>query len=405
MRTNPRHIIWGILIFMAYPVFADFNMPDNPSYEEIPVYPLPNDSQKVVIPVDYAQAILLNPDAYQGIDAESVYQIELVFTRYPVDFSRWRTDYNWLLEQRLRSLFALDSALFDQEHIVWKYILQTDPQNEPQCMNFFHGFIISWSPYAKPQTPSDSLQRLIEENEDGKMLTDIIYGYSGKLKDSSVYKVFQRHPEWEDMLVVMDWTSSMYHNGASVMRWHREHLEKQAIQHLVVFNDGNGKPHGAKRIGRTGGIFFCQPNEIDDVIHTMVKAKEATLGGDAPENDLEALLKASLRLDDFDELVLIPDRNSSIRDITLIRYLKKPVHIILFKGAKVRTSGLGSSGKWVIDEWVHPHYLTLASMTGGSIHTATQDLSNLSEMKTGETVKFGFHEYIKMENGSFQRAK
>jgi hypothetical protein len=347
--------------------------------------------------------VLLQTEAYQAIKAENVLQIELVFTRYPVDFNAWRTDYDWLLEQRLRSLFALDSALFEQEKIQWKYILQTDPQNEPDCMDFFHGFIISWSPYIRPDVPSDSLKIMIEENEDGKMLTDIIYGFSGKLKDSSVYQVFLRHPEWSNMLVVMDWTSSMYQNGASVMRWHREHLEKQAIRHLAIFNDGNGKPHGAKLIGRTGGIYFCQPNNIDDVIHTMVKAKEATLGGDAPENDMEALVKASRRLKDYTELVLIPDRNSSIRDIQLIRYLNKPVHIILFNGPRVRVSGLGVSGEWMIDEWIHPHYLTLASLSGGTIHTATRDLANLAEMKAGDSVKFGIHEYVKLENGVFQR--
>lgn len=403
MRTICAYITWAMLMLLALPVSADFSMPENPIYEEIPVYPLPQDSQKIVIPVDYAQAVLLKPEAYDGLTAAHVTQIELVFTRYPVNFNEWRTDYDWLLEQRMRSLFALDSTLFEQENITWKYILQTDPQNEPQCMDFFHGFIISWTPFVRPDQPSDSLEVLIQESEDGKMLTDIIYGFSGKLKDSSVYKVFQRHPEWENMLVVMDWTSSMYHNGASVMRWHREHLEKQAIRHLVIFNDGNGRPHGAKRIGRTGGLYFCEPNKIDDVIHSMVKAKEATLGGDAPENDLEALVKASRRLSDYSDLVLIPDRNSSVRDIRLIPYLNKPVHIILFKGPKVRVSGLGQSGQWIIDEWVHPHYLTLASMTGGSIHTDKRDLTKLSEMKAGETLKFGLHEYVKKENGSFVR--
>lgn len=398
-----KFILAAILILMASVSYAEFTMPANPLYAEIPVYALPKDSLKVVIPVDYAQAVLLTPEAYQGFQAENVLQIELVFTRYPVDFTEWRTDYNWLLEQRLRSLFAMDSSLFEQDKIQWKYILQTDPQNEPQCMDFFHGFIISWTPYIRPDEPSDSLKILIEENEDGRMLTDIIYGFSGKLKDSSVYKVFQRHPEWGNMLVVMDWTASMYHNGASVMRWHREHMEKQAIRHLTVFNDGNGKPHGAKRIGRTGGIFFCQPNNIDDVIHTMVKAKEATLGGDAPENDLEALVKASRNLADYTELVLIPDRNSSVRDIRLLTYLNRPVHIILFKGPRIRLSGLGSSGKWIIDEWIHPHYLTLASLSGGTIHTATRDVTNLSEMNPGESVKFGHHEYVKQENGTFIR--
>ncbi len=395
--------IWGVMMLAILPARGNFHMPENPAYQEIPFYSLPEDSLKAIIPVDYAQAVLLKPEAYLGIEAKYVYQIELVFTRYPVDFSAWRTDYDWLLEQRLRSLFELDSGLFYNEKIEWKYILQTDPQNEASCMDFFHGFVISWSPYLAPDTPSDSLKRMIEENDDGKFLTDIIYGYSGKLQDSSVYKVFERHPEWKNMLVVMDWTSSMYHNGASVMRWHREHLALQAIRHLAIFNDGNGKPHLAKHIGRTGGIYFCQPNAIDDVIHTMVKAKEATLGGDAPENDLEALIKASHRLQDYDEIILIPDRNSSIRDIELIRYLNKPVHIILFNGPKVRLTGLGGSGEWIIDEWVHPHYLTLASWTGGSIHTATRDLTQLSEIKAGETVKFGMHEYGKRENGTFFR--
>jgi hypothetical protein len=262
-------------------------------------------------------------------------------------------------------------------------------------------FVLHWEPLPLPSGPSPSLKKLIAEEPDGKAFSHIVYGDLPRLSDSSVYKVWERNPGWDSLLVVMDWTISMYQNGASVLRWHREHLRQHRLHHLVIFNDGDGRPHGAKQIGRTGGVHYGKPDSIDQVIELMVKVKKAGLGGDAPENDLEALLKASKNLESYDELVLIPDRNSSIRDLGLVRYLDHPVRIVLFNNPKIRSSGLGGPDRWVENPWIHPHYLTLASLSGGSIHTERQDILGLAELKAGETFTYRGLKYLKKENGAF----
>ena len=51
---------------------------------------------------------------------------------------------------------------------------------------------------------------------------------------------------------------------------------------------------------------------------------------DNPENDLEAIIYAMDRAYNYDEVVLIADNNSSIRDFKLVKQIKHPIRFFMW---------------------------------------------------------------------------
>lgn len=418
-----------LLSFLILKSQNPFPFPENIEIVEQPFYLLPElptvkSGKALVLQMAYAQDEVMNMEDVQNPLWDQVHSIDLVFTKYPVDTNDWRTDYNVLMEGRLRSLYDLDSSIFYKKGIKWRYVLQTDCKNEPEAMQFFHGFIIKMEPGVpvekekvvelveerlvpekkkRPRLlePSDSLPAFIKQHPEMEEIAAIMYGKVSKLKDSSVFKIINRHPEWKNMLVVMDWTASMYVNRATVMNWYRSQLDAEAIRHLIFFNDGNWTPHGGKKIGKTGGIYHTKPYDFDHILRLMYKVRKNGLGGDPAENDMEALLVSARNLNGYEEILLLPDRNTSIRDLRLLPKFKKPVRILLFRN-KMYRKGRSKSGKLIENPYIHPHYLTLASFTGGSIHTDELDIYNLKQLKAGEILRFGDFQYQKQTNGSFK---
>lgn len=415
-----------ISLFYAHSVCSQelFLPPDSVTQYEVPTYPLPDeyDSLHAVLFLDYAKPQIKNPEVFWLFESEWIYQVDLVFTRYPYRLADWHTDYNWLLAKRLENLSRLDSSLFSRKDIKWNFILQTDCKTEEDAKQFFHGFVLHLRPtesndttdteeiaqeifkiqkkLSGPPKASENILKLAETDKHIQQITKTVYNWESPLPDSSIYKVFERHPQWKKKLVVMDWTSSMYRNGSSIVRWQGQQMDDRAIRHLVLFNDGDRKAYVHKKIGRTGGLYHIVPDSMEQVIELMVKVKRKGLGGDAPENDMEALVKSTRNLKDYGEVVLIPDRQSAVRDIRLIKYLNKPVRIVVFKN-KYNASGLGRQKNRGEDEWIHPHYLSLASISKGSLHTHNRDIYHLHELKAGERIKIGWYTYVKKENGSF----
>jgi hypothetical protein len=83
--------------------------------------------------------------------------------------------------------------------------------------------------------------------------------------------------------------------------------------------------------------------------------------------------------------ILIADNWSNIKDYSLMKFVNKPIKIILC-GAF-----LG----------VNTQYLDLAKATGGSIHTIEEDLTELSALNEGEILKILGKKYI-IEKGKFK---
>lgn len=111
-------------------------------------------------------------------------------------------------------------------------------------------------------------------------------------------------------------------------------------------------------------------------------------GGEPPENDLEAVLKGIQQRQDIEEVVLIADSYSRVRDMELLSQIDIPIRIILC-GAEEKNSFYQ-----VLKPDINEEYLTIAHRTKGSIHTLRQDILNLSEKKEGEIVEIGAHRYI-----------
>ncbi|MDB4286085.1 hypothetical protein N9933_02165 [bacterium] len=172
------------------------------------------------------------------------------------------------------------------------------------------------------------------------------------LDDLVVFEAFEKHQEWHNALVVVDWTGSMYQYGAQVLRWHQLNMKKKVLKHMVLFNDGDDNLHrrSPKRIGNTGGIYHTNPNNLEAVLSTIEKSVDNGNGAECEENDLEAVLAAQQTYEDYNYLILIADSKSWIRDMVLLDQVNVPVHIILC-----------DKGPYIED------YLKLAKKTGGSM--------------------------------------
>lgn len=347
---------------------------------EVPVYASDPFTAQVSLPLSYASAVLRKTGNWKAISDENiVYEVDLVFTKYPRDFSRWRTDYDQLLRDRLQALIDLDSAFLGSD-IQWNMILQTQCKTEIEAQRFFHGFVIKYRPknfevIDEVKSPQD-LQALLQ----GTAIT----------KDSTVIKVIERHPEWKDMLVVVDWTGSMYQYGAQLVLWHKKSLmhNQNRTQHLVFFNDGNAKKRDQKIIGKTGGIYLTMAENVEKVVLTMEKVMLKGDGGDPEENDLEALLKATRQLEGYQDVILIADNKSDVRDLQLLMKLDRPVHIIL--------CGIEE------DNYINTDYVKIAFHSGGSLHTIDEDLEELQALQPGERMAIGNMRY-EIRNGNISQ--
>ncbi len=313
----------------------------------------------VVLEMGYAQSAIGNPTAWapHSHNRRPV-EIDLVFTRYPSDKTRWVTPYDSLLNRRIEELCNLMPELATDTVVQWNLVLQTDCKNERQASKMFHGAVVRHVPRNHKR-----LQKSIDN------VRNIVLGQRA-FADSVVFRVFNRHPEWDDMLIINDWTASMYAYGAQAMLWHRLNMQRQAVKQFVFFNDGNFKRDSRKGAGQTGGLYTAAANDVRQMIITMQQVMANGNGGDLPENDVEAILHGIRYFPEHRDVILIADNQSAVRDLELARLVGRPVKIILC-GVKPEAG-------------IHPDYLELARKTGGSVHTLEQDIYNLAEQVTAE---------------------
>lgn len=345
------------------------------TYNEIKKFDNTIKPNRIILENGYVQSKFKNPqDWSQRQDDIVITQIDIVFTKYPKEKELWQTNYYVLLASRLKELFALDSTL-NSNLFEWNLVLQTDCSNEEQAKKMFHGIVIYFT---------DVKSLMVEENFDPNKKTDYDTTYlldkslkvthfiesQGGFGDSVVFKIFDRHPEWENTLVVMDWTGSMTPYAAQAVLWHSLNFKKSGMKYFVFFNDGDNKPDWEKKIGSTGGIYFSEANNLDKLINTFYLVSRNGSGGDYPENDIEAILKAIEKYPDFEEIVLIADNTSCIRDFSLLKKIDVSVNVVLCGTQK----------------GINPQYVNLAYATGGTIHTIEEDISNLAGQLKDEKI-------------------
>jgi hypothetical protein len=203
-----------------------------------------------------------------------------------------------------------------------------------------------------------------------------------RLPDSTIFNVLNRH-DWKNILFVCDVTGSMAPYSAEVLLWHKLNYQTQKARYFTFFNDGDNMPDRKKKIGRTGGIYFIEAGNFEAVEITLYNTMRRGSGGDAPENNCEAIIRSLQHMPDAGEVVMVADNFANIKDLALAEQIKRPVRIILC-GA--------DSG------FINLDYLELARKTKGSVHIVGEDLHDLCKLNEGQTFTFG-DKLFKIVNG------
>ncbi|MCK6648189.1 MAG: hypothetical protein L6Q66_00905 [Bacteroidia bacterium] len=206
---------------------------------------------------------------------------------------------------------------------------------------------------------------------------------SGPGSDTVVSAVLNRN-KWTEKLIVCDLTGSMSPYAAQLAVWYQLNYLKEKNLQFIFFNDGDNMPDHKKKIGQTGGIYYSPSKGIDSLFKTIAKIASNGWGGDCPENNMEALSKGVKIAQPYKELVMIADNNAPVKDISLLKNFKEPVHIILCG----------------VNYFILEDYLNIAYKTKGSIHTMEEDITKLATMSEGQEIKIGKNIY-KIMGGEF----
>jgi antitoxin component YwqK of YwqJK toxin-antitoxin module len=203
-----------------------------------------------------------------------------------------------------------------------------------------------------------------------------------KIKDSTIFKVFARNSQWKKVLLVVDMTGSMFPYIGQLLVWYKMNFESEKIKYYALFNDGDNIDDSKKIIGNTGGVHSFEAKDFKKFKKDLEDVRKKGEGGDDPENDIEAILKAMIACRDYGDIVLLAD-DSDMRDIKLLKRIKKPVHVILC-GTK---------------RGINHQYLQLAYYTKGSIHTLHNDV-NMKTIKEGQHIELDNDLFV-FQNGDF----
>jgi hypothetical protein len=207
---------------------------------------------------------------------------------------------------------------------------------------------------------------------------------TNKIPDTSILKILDR-TKWEKATIVADVTGSMYKYTAQLLLWVKTNPIGSLSKNFVFFNDGDNMPDKDKKIGSTGGIYYKSCTSYAEVESLMKSTMLKGGGGDYPENNIEALLKAEKVFPETQFQVMIADNWAAIKDKVLWKQLTKPVRIVVCGATEYN---------------VNIDYLNLARITKGSVHLMESDLYNLSGLKEGEILKVGKNSFV-VKNGMF----
>ena len=204
------------------------------------------------------------------------------------------------------------------------------------------------------------------------------------IPDTSILKILDR-TKWEKTTIVADVTGSMYKYTAQLLLWVKTNPIGSLSKNFVFFNDGDNMPDKDKKIGNTGGIYYKSCSTYIEVEQLMRGTMLKGGGGDYPENNIEALMRAEKAFPETEFQVMIADNWAAIKDKVLWQHLTKPVRIVVCGATEFN---------------VHIDYLNLARKTNGSVHLMETDLYNLAGLKEGEILKVGKNSFV-VKNGMF----
>ncbi len=215
----------------------------------------------------------------------------------------------------------------------------------------------------------------------------------GRTYELTSYDALDRNiDKWKNIVIVCDITSSMFPYTTQLFDWMTENTENTSIKGIVFFTDCDSL--GRQTRGRSPGKMFSTRKKDELVLwDTMFAAiNNSENNKDKPENNIEALLYAQKNFPDADEIVMIADNSSQIKDMKISSKVKKKVHIILCGETYEKNLAFQSD------------YVQLAKKTKGSIHTLEDDIENLSNLKDMSMVRVG-NIYFRFQKGKFYTTK
>lgn len=367
----------SLLTFVSFSVFAQsaaLIMGKAETRETRDYDPASSVEGTFLFPTSFGKIAVTNTSHSKLLDEVEVYRVELVYSKYPKTNNFQAIQQRKLNMSRLEELEKTASQLF-KPTIEWEFVAHV-VNTSAEARALYHGFVVHYKMKEEkkteikkqPETPNPTPNPEIpvptfaynNESEEATFVKQ------GKPKSNSTYQVFDRQ-NWQNVVVVCDWTASMYHFATPILLWHNQkntQSDTSSIQNFVFFNDGDNTPNDKKQIGKTGGIYATKTGSVDEALQIMEQSKAAGTGGDFPENDIEALIYAQKNYPQAKSLVLIADNMASVRDIKLLQQLSEtqiPVHILITRTEEI--------------DLIRSEYWDIAIQTKGTIHTLTQDIS------------------------------
>jgi hypothetical protein len=208
------------------------------------------------------------------------------------------------------------------------------------------------------------------------------------LTDSAILKSLSILPQTGQTIIVTDVTGSMYNYVGQLLLWYKLNVEAFPARQFVFFNDGDERNDHTKRVGSTGGIYSCKTSRLPELKKIMELSINKGSGGDMQENDLEAVLAGIKEFRHVDQVILIADRMSPVRDYSLLTKIKVPVHVIL----------CGTP------EYTNPQYLDIAWRTGGKVYSLNEELMDVRTIREGEKLQIADLTYV-FHSGRFRRVR
>lgn len=328
----------------------------------------------LVLDMNFGSPTILNPSKIKILNAATIINVDVVYSDYPKE-----EDFPQLTQKRIENLLKLNPKLLSAKDFKWRLLRQTSCVDELSARELFHGIVITYRP-GQTKEMAEKEVNYVKELLSGSRVSE------GFAAGDSVVDVVLKRNKWDNMAIVADLTGSMSPYSAQLLLWLKLNTDKNLVKQYVFFNDGDRKAERDKIIGRIGGGYETRSAKFKDVENLIYNTMRNGSGGDLPENNIEAILKATELCPDCKNIVMIADNMASMKDIVLINHVKKPVKIILcgvFYG-------------------INTEYLDLARATGGSVHTIEQDLTDIVKMKEGEEIKINRQTY-KIINGKFIR--
>jgi hypothetical protein len=326
--------------------------------------PSVNVLEEIILEMPYAKSNILSAFNKIVLTHSHILEVTLVFTDYPKGASLHDLNLS-----RIYRIGEIKEELITNWRIKWNIIRQTGCNSEEEAKTMFHGIILRTS---DPDMNRNllSLDNVFKGLKSKKEAKRIIM----QQRDTTVFSVLNKL-EAKNMTVVCDFTSSMYEHSGQLLLWFVLNTQQTKFSHVVFFNDGDMKEDAEKKDGAAGGIYTGASVDANSMLKLAEKTASRGIGGkDMEENDLEALQYAMKNYPQSRGYILIADNDAPPRDMSLLKTIKKPVHVILCGVNKINVP--------------KKEYMNLALSTGGSLHTMQQSITNLSQLKEGQIINF-----------------